>query len=156
MARIQRSHHCILITGWRTSSINPWYFPSRKPIYLNYAKVNKLVGQRLYDSKITRAKEYQPVGLMLLGAPGKIINITDYSKRYLTSPGTDEYLIDLVKHVLVASNRPLVVKTGKVAFWGLVNSTHSPPDIPIYSSLQMPIYSWRTTLRVIIQMLFLL
>ncbi|KAM3154017.1 hypothetical protein ABEW05_005569 [Botrytis cinerea] len=57
------------------------------------------VGQRLYDSKITRAKEYQPVGLMLLGAPG-----------------TDEYLIDLVKHVLVASNRPLVVKTGKVAF----------------------------------------
>ncbi|TGO23795.1 hypothetical protein BPAE_0121g00110 [Botrytis paeoniae] len=57
------------------------------------------VGQRLYDSKVTGAKEYQPVGLMLLGAPG-----------------TDEYLIDLVKHVLVASNRPLSVKTGKVAF----------------------------------------
>ncbi|THV50454.1 hypothetical protein BGAL_0150g00180 [Botrytis galanthina] len=57
------------------------------------------VGQRLYHSKVTGAKEYQPVGLMLLGAPG-----------------TDEYLIDLAKHVLVASNRPLSVKTGKVAF----------------------------------------
>ncbi|CAD6444601.1 51fdc51b-cd06-49dc-9505-fb824c6327b2 [Sclerotinia trifoliorum] len=57
------------------------------------------VGQRLYDSKVTGVKEYQPVGLMLLGAPG-----------------TDEYLIELVKHVLVTSGRPLSVKTGKVAF----------------------------------------
>ncbi|KAJ8067321.1 hypothetical protein OCU04_004674 [Sclerotinia nivalis] len=57
------------------------------------------VGQRLYDSKVTGMKEYQPVGLMLLGAPG-----------------TDEYLIELVKHVLVTSGRPLSVKTGKVAF----------------------------------------
>ncbi|QSZ36645.1 hypothetical protein DSL72_006526 [Monilinia vaccinii-corymbosi] len=57
------------------------------------------VGQRIYSSKVTGEKEYQPVGLMLLGAPG-----------------TDEYLIDLVKHVLEASDRPLSVKTGKVAF----------------------------------------
>ncbi|KAF7954179.1 hypothetical protein EAE96_005310 [Botrytis aclada] len=57
------------------------------------------VGQSPYNSKITGAKEYQPVGLMLLGAPG-----------------TDEYLIDLVKLVLVASHQPLSVKTGKVAF----------------------------------------
>ncbi|ESZ96010.1 hypothetical protein SBOR_3583 [Sclerotinia borealis F-4128] len=57
------------------------------------------VGQRLYHSKVTGVDEYQPVGLMLLGAPG-----------------TDEYLIDLVKHVLGTSHRPLSVKTGKLAF----------------------------------------
>ncbi|APA11663.1 hypothetical protein SS1G_05122 [Sclerotinia sclerotiorum 1980 UF-70] len=57
------------------------------------------VGQRPYDSKVTGVKEYQPVGLMLLGAPG-----------------TDEYLIELVKHMLVTSGRPLSVKTGKVTF----------------------------------------
>jgi hypothetical protein len=31
-----------------------------------------IAGHRLYESKITKVKEYQPVGLMLLGAPGTL------------------------------------------------------------------------------------
>lgn len=75
------------------------------------------MGQRLYDSKATGSKEYQPVGLMLLGAPGEIKKTIDsFLADVLTVPGTDEYLIELVKHVLLASGRPVKVKTGKVAF----------------------------------------
>ncbi|KAB8295055.1 hypothetical protein EYC80_006995 [Monilinia laxa] len=57
------------------------------------------VGQRVYVSRITGRKELQPVGLMLLGAPG-----------------TDEYLIDLVRCVLETSDLKLSVKSGKTAF----------------------------------------
>ncbi|KAA8569389.1 hypothetical protein EYC84_001034 [Monilinia fructicola] len=56
------------------------------------------VGQRRYESNVTGRTESQPLGLMLLGAPG-----------------TDESLVDLVAHVLETSGRQLRVQSGKTA-----------------------------------------
>ncbi|PQE04901.1 hypothetical protein CJF30_00004699 [Rutstroemia sp. NJR-2017a BBW] len=74
-------------------------------------------GHRPYESKITKVKEYQPVGLMLLSAPGMLDGCVEVKmKANMSFLGTDHHLIELLKYVLVESKLPTSVETGRLMY----------------------------------------
>jgi hypothetical protein len=77
----------------------------------------EIAGHRPYESKITKVKEYQPVGLMLLSAPGMLDGCVEVKmKANMSFLGTDHHLIELLKYVLMENKLPTRVKTGRVMY----------------------------------------